>query len=329
MFERNLYDNENIPTDDIILQNVNGILSSKSDIEVKDVFSNGRTNDEKTMISTDIQFIVDASCSIFDIESRTNSFDIDLDKTSTIITCSPDLYRFCEDIESQVINFASEDMLELNNCVTETENSSRRGEKFENEDRVRSEDFADSNTVSDHSDVDSLVDNCVEQSRALRRRIRKSPILPIESHNGEISDEIQSNLAIPIATMTEPKGARRKWDKTFLCIFCKKSYRKLPRHWYMKHPEENEVSKILRCPSNSKEKKKLIAELQNKGIALSNTHTLKTGEGFVVPKRRPRKGMALDIRNYISCRYCNQLFLKSYIDKHEKKRCTFNGYSKG
>ncbi|KAG5868240.1 hypothetical protein JTB14_028844 [Gonioctena quinquepunctata] len=130
-----------------------------------------------------------------------------------------------------------------------------------------------------------------------------------------------------LATVFNSKN-NRKWDKKYFCIYCKKNISKLPRHLYTNHEKEPEVIKILSLPPKCRERMDLISEIQSRGIFFYNTITIKSGNGIIMPKRRPNPGSEQSVSKYIPCPSCFQLITKSYLSKH-RNNCVFSQDSKG
>lgn len=104
--------------------------------------------------------------------------------------------------------------------------------------------------------------------RETQKMIGSKPLIHDTQTDG-IEKEERGNIldmtTVTVATVKEKKGSKRRWNKTFLCIFCNKTFAKLPRHWYKMHPEQLEIAKIQSLDVKSIERTKLIAKLQNKG----------------------------------------------------------------
>ena len=94
------------------------------------------------------------------------------------------------------------------------------------------------------------------------------------------------------------KDKKRAWDKRHVCVFCQKSFPKLPRHLEDKHKGESEDMKmkpLLAVPSDSEDTKKfkskmrldIIESLRRKGNYNHNIKVLKQGFGELIVKRYP------------------------------------------
>ena len=84
------------------------------------------------------------------------------------------------------------------------------------------------------------------------------------------------------------KDKKRAWDKRHVCVFCQKSFPKLPRHLEDKHKGESEVMKmkaLVAVPSDSEDTKKfkskmrldIIESLRRKG---NYNHNISPEAGF-------------------------------------------------
>ncbi|CAH1106923.1 unnamed protein product [Psylliodes chrysocephalus] len=125
-----------------------------------------------------------------------------------------------------------------------------------------------------------------------------------------------------LAIAATDNSQKRKWNKNFFCIFCKKQFAKLPRHFYNCHADELEIAKIQALDKNSIERKKMLQSLQNQGAFVMNKDTIIKGEGTIVPKRRINPSDLKTATDYLPCSYCYQMFSKSYLSRHTKK-CNF------
>lgn len=123
-------------------------------------------------------------------------------------------------------------------------------------------------------------------------------------------------MSVQISHNTKRK---RKWDRKNICVFCEKSYSKLPRHFEQKHNQEPDVAKFLSYKKNSVERKHIIKEITNKGNFAYNIKILEKGSGQIIPSKRPQKIQKLTVKEYSPCEYCLGFFVSVDLWKHQKK----------
>lgn len=123
------------------------------------------------------------------------------------------------------------------------------------------------------------------------------------------------------ASQTPVLPARRKansksrlYDKKNFCLFCSKSVIKLSRHFEMIHSDRPEVAAAFQFPKLSKERQNIWKKLTNQGNFEHNKKVLKTGEGTLVVKQRPK--VAGRAKDFLPCLHCHGLFVKRNLFKH-------------
>lgn len=120
---------------------------------------------------------------------------------------------------------------------------------------------------------------------------------------------------------------KRLWDKKQVCIYCSRTFAKLPRHLETMHPGEPEVKKLLSLAADKgdtpetkklkiKMRKDILDELKRKGNYSHNIRVLKKGAGELIVKRCPTK--QLDFSNYLPCHHCFEFFFKKDLGRHIK-----------
>lgn len=107
------------------------------------------------------------------------------------------------------------------------------------------------------------------------------------------------------------------WDKRYHCLFCKKSFAKLPRHLETDHAEEEEVKEFMNHPKKSKARANLIELLRNKGNYLHNSDVLIKNSGDIITIRRPAN--EADVSDFLPCEFCFGYFSARKLSRHQKQ----------
>ena len=129
----------------------------------------------------------------------------------------------------------------------------------------------------------------------------------------------KSNSTAPCATIptTNNKG-ERKYDKRYYCMYCQKSFAKLPRHLRKTHKDEQYVIEYLEAKSK-REKKKILERIRNIGNHLHNRQVLLNGNGELFVKYRPTNpGISCD--EFSPCPNCFGYFRRKDLWRH---KCQF------
>ncbi|XP_071828763.1 uncharacterized protein [Apostichopus japonicus] len=116
---------------------------------------------------------------------------------------------------------------------------------------------------------------------------------------------------------THNKG-KRKWDKHQYCVYCMKTYAKLPRHLEQVHLKEKEVAEALNYDKGSCKRKELLTLLRNKGNHSHNVEVWQSGSGCLIPARRTPFDQSHD--EFLPCNLCFGYFSRDNLWKH-KKNC--------
>lgn len=73
------------------------------------------------------------------------------------------------------------------------------------------------------------------------------------------------------------------------CVYCEKINKKMARHLQLMHMDEADVAHAFSFPLGSKERKKRLESLRNKGDWRHNQEVLKEGKGEIVTWKQPSK----------------------------------------
>ncbi|XP_019740045.1 uncharacterized protein LOC109524538 [Hippocampus comes] len=135
----------------------------------------------------------------------------------------------------------------------------------------------------------------------------------------------------PVTTLDEPKSSRgisdsvfvrayqkrsqkRAYSKRHYCLYCSKPYAKMARHLESAHQDKSDVATALSFPKGSKERKKQLDYIRNRGNFAYNTSVLESGKGELVPfKQPPKEAQGSD---FMHCTYCQGLFSRKVLWRH-------------
>ena len=109
--------------------------------------------------------------------------------------------------------------------------------------------------------------------------------------------------------------SKKSSTKQHYCVFCDKAVSKMPRHMIQVHSDEISVKEVTAFSPKSKIRKKLWQSLMNKGDYAHNMEVLKSGDGFLIPKRRTEN---MESSAFIPCERCLVLISKHDMWRHAK-----------
>ncbi|XP_048058438.1 uncharacterized protein LOC125275496 isoform X2 [Megalobrama amblycephala] len=109
-------------------------------------------------------------------------------------------------------------------------------------------------------------------------------------------------------------GGSRVYNKRHYCLYCRKPYAKMARHLEGSHEKKPDVAKALSFPKGSKERRKLLDYIRNRGNYAHNAAVMKSGKGELVPCKRPPKEAQGD--DFMHCVYCQGLFIRKVLWRH-------------
>ncbi|KAL6479743.1 hypothetical protein MHYP_G00107760 [Metynnis hypsauchen] len=107
-------------------------------------------------------------------------------------------------------------------------------------------------------------------------------------------------------------------NKKNYCYICGKPQSKFSRH-LKTHMNDIEVSEALSFPKYSKERKRLLEKIRNKGNYQHNSEVLQKGIGLLKLKRRPNR--TCDSKQFVHCLYCKGMFVRKDLWRHVR-RCS-------
>nr|XP_033949329.1 uncharacterized protein LOC117454265 [Pseudochaenichthys georgianus] len=101
--------------------------------------------------------------------------------------------------------------------------------------------------------------------------------------------------------------------KTF-CYICGKPQSKCTRHLKTHEKTSVDVAQALALPKDSKERKKMLNKLRNKGNYEHNKEVLTSGSGLLKLRRKSKK--EYDSKDYVHCMYRQALYLRRDLWRH-------------
>lgn len=123
-----------------------------------------------------------------------------------------------------------------------------------------------------------------------------------------------------LANKDAQKPKATAYSRRNYCYVCRKGMTKIARHLLTHAHEEPDIANAFALPKNSKERKRLLMDLRNRGNYKHNQEVLMTNSGHLKPRRRP-KTLELNGENYVHCQYCKGMFSRKIMWRHAA-RCT-------
>jgi len=121
------------------------------------------------------------------------------------------------------------------------------------------------------------------------------------------TDEVyRPSEAIPKPKQTSPKN---------YCYICGKSFSKVIRHLLIHSEEVPEIAEAFALPVASKERKRIMNELRNRGNYQHNLEVLKNNSGELKLRRRS-KVTAVSAKTFSHCLHCKGMFGRKDIWRH-------------
>lgn len=93
---------------------------------------------------------------------------------------------------------------------------------------------------------------------------------------------------------------------------------KIARHLLTHADEEPEIAEAFAFPKNSKERKRLLYDLRNKGNYKHNQEVLRNNSGKLKLQRQPTS-VAVNAKSYMHCLYCKGMFKRKELWRHVAK----------
>ena len=138
---------------------------------------------------------------------------------------------------------------------------------------------------------------------------------------GSSDENADNTISVP--------SARSKMDRTIrkdFCFFCKSYVRNtsFSRHLERNHSDQHEVQNILKLPEKTKERRRALKLLRQKGNFAHNKRILKLGRGTLKVAHRPKKKIEVQrSKTYRCCKSCLAFVSKKEFWRHS---CPSNIY---
>ncbi|XP_059210360.1 uncharacterized protein LOC131989178 [Centropristis striata] len=112
----------------------------------------------------------------------------------------------------------------------------------------------------------------------------------------------------------QKNNGKRVYNKRHHCVYCSKPYAKMARHLESVHYDKRDVAKAISFPKGSKERKRQLDYIRNRGNYAHNATVIEKGKGQLVPfKRPPKQAQGVD---FLHCVYCQGLFIRKTLWRH-------------
>ncbi|XP_005171592.1 uncharacterized protein isoform X1 [Danio rerio] len=117
-----------------------------------------------------------------------------------------------------------------------------------------------------------------------------------------------------IVSACQKRDGGRVYNKRHYCLFCSKPYAKMARHLESSHANKPEVETALSFPKGSKERKKQLDYIRNRGNYAHNAVVMQCGRGELVPSKRPPRDAQGE--DFMHCAYCQGLYTRKVLWRH-------------
>ena len=135
--------------------------------------------------------------------------------------------------------------------------------------------------------------------------------------DSELENESSKKPEITVASVKKNSDGGRVYDSRNYCLYCGKGESKIGRHLLTVHKTEIEVLDILLLKKLTKERKRLIEVLREKGNFYHNLKISKTG-GQIKVARRPSNA-EVHSNMYSPCIYCFKYISRKELWRHKEK----------
>ncbi|XP_049905141.1 uncharacterized protein LOC126393210 isoform X3 [Epinephelus moara] len=133
----------------------------------------------------------------------------------------------------------------------------------------------------------------------------------------EDGDTPLSPPSVSVHAVSKKSDGKRIYNKKQFCQYCETSVNKYARHVERRDSTVAEVAKALSYKKGSKERKSHLNFLRSSGNFQHNASVLKSGQGSLIAKKRPRTHSSE--KEYVHCTYCLGLFARKLLWKHLRK----------
>ncbi|RVE66764.1 hypothetical protein OJAV_G00110630 [Oryzias javanicus] len=158
-------------------------------------------------------------------------------------------------------------------------------------------DKTEESSSSDYSSSDELV--CYEESNCTEGFSRS-----------EVSFD---NEESPSLDDSDSDTKQLRLTRRNFCFVCEKPQSKISRHLKTHIAEVPEIAEVFRLRRNSKDRKKELAKLRNRGNQMHNKHVLKTRQGELRMNKKLKKSY---LETFAICIYCKNMFRRPILCQH-------------
>ncbi|XP_036449709.1 uncharacterized protein LOC118823944 isoform X2 [Colossoma macropomum] len=137
-----------------------------------------------------------------------------------------------------------------------------------------------------------------------------------ETDSDENSDEEK-----PAITPNHQNHLVTQATKENFCFVCGKAYTKIARHLKVHKQGNFEIANAFKLRKSSKERKRILEVLRNRGNYQHNNKVLSQRRGVIKAIRTPKDN--IDTRKFEYCMYCKGLYMRKELWKHVR-RCRSN-----
>ncbi|XP_067234422.1 uncharacterized protein [Chanodichthys erythropterus] len=134
------------------------------------------------------------------------------------------------------------------------------------------------------------------------------------SGTGEEPSSSQNTINAVVVCEYQKRDGSRVYNKRHYCLYCSKPYAKMARHLESSHVNKSDVARALSFPKGSKERKQQLDYIRNRGNYAHNAAVMESGEGELVPFKRPPKKVQGE--DFMHCAYCQGLFTRKVLWRH-------------
>ncbi|XP_040909011.1 uncharacterized protein LOC121191726 isoform X2 [Toxotes jaculatrix] len=149
---------------------------------------------------------------------------------------------------------------------------------------------------------------------------KEQSFVPQSTDDSSVQQEDEADcFSDDSASDGEPSCTNRNY-----CYVCGKAQSRISRHLITHKNEEAEIAEVFALPLNSKERKKLLEKLRNRGNYKHNQEVLKTRCGELKVKRKSGSTTA---KTFTLCIYCKGMYSRKVMWRHIQ-RCSSKKFSK-
>lgn len=139
---------------------------------------------------------------------------------------------------------------------------------------------------------------------------------PLEDDMGAKAAKMSNDKPEGEAELHKPESTHLILSKKNYCYVCGKPQSKISRH-LKTHKTHAEIVHAFSLPEHSKERKKILVKMRNKGNFRHNAEVLKEGTGQLKVKKKPKAEAVAG--NFIHCMYCQGMYIRKELWRHVRR----------